>query len=131
MTHKFNWKRWATLGSLATASAALLWFEPALAKSAGEMGGHVATQGTNLAKAVSAMSFVGGIGAGAASAYKFKASRENPHQHPVGHAFGWLVACGMLLYLPQMAQNTADTFHGTGAAVNKAEGISTISTGGG
>ena len=108
------------------AGALLLGLEPALAKSAGDLGAHVASQGENLGKAVSALSYVGGMGAGAATAYKFKANRENPHQHPIGHALGWAVVCVGLMFLPQTFKNTGDTFYGTDATPNQVSGTTVI-----
>ena len=93
MQSKLAWTSLATITTV-VAGALLLGLEPALAKSAGDLGAHVASQGENLGKAVSALSYVGGMGAGAATAYKFKANRENPHQHPIGHALGWAVEIG-------------------------------------
>lgn len=125
MQSKRTWKSLAAITTVA-ASALLLWLEPALAKSAGELGAHIAGQGTNLGKAVSAMSYVGGMGAGAATAYKFKANRENAHQHPIGHALGWAVVCAGLLFLPQTFKNTGDTFYGTDATQNQVTGTTAI-----
>ena len=72
------------------------------------------------------MSYVGGMGAGAATAFKFKANRENPQQHPIGHALGWAVVCAGLLFLPQTFKNAGDTFYGTDATQNQAAGTTTI-----
>ena len=119
------WKPLAIVGTVA-AGVLLLWLDPALAKTAGELGAHLASQGENLGKAVSSMSYVGGMGAGAATAYKFKASRENPHQHPISHAFGWLVVCVALLYLPQTFKTGGDSFYGTDATKNQVSGTTVI-----
>lgn len=119
------WKSLTVVGTIA-AGVVLLWLEPALAKTAGDLGAHVASQGENLGKAVSALSYVGGMGAGAATAYKFKANRENPHQHPIGHALGWAVVCAGLMFLPQTFKNTGDTFYGTDATPNQVSGTTVI-----
>ena len=125
MQSKCTWKSLAAITTVA-AGALLVWLEPALAKTAGDLGTHIAGQGTGLGKAVSAMSYVGGMGAGAATAYKFKANRENSAQHPIGHALGWAVVCAGLLFLPQTFKNTGDTFYGTDATQNQVTGTTTI-----
>ena len=58
----------------------------------------------DLARVASQENPAGGLGlvlcrrrrAGAATAYKFKANRENPHQHPIGHALGWAVCVDLM-----------------------------------
>lgn len=125
MNQRLHGKTLAGVGLAATGLA--LWgLEPALAKTAGELGAHIASQGENLGKAVSAMSYVGGMGAGAVTAFKFKANRENPQHHPIGHALGWAVVCAGLLFLPQTFKNTGDTFYGADATPNEATGTTTI-----
>ena len=119
------WKSLTVVGTIA-AGGVLLWLEPAPAETAGDPGAHVARQGGDLGKAVSALSYVGGMGAGAATAYKFKANRENPHQHPIGHALGWAVVCAGLMFLPQTFKNTGDTFYGTDATPNQVSGTTVI-----
>jgi drug/metabolite transporter (DMT)-like permease len=125
MKEKLYWKMLAG-GGLAAAGITLIGCEPALAKTAGELGAHIASQGDNLGKAVSAMSYVIGMGAGAATAFKFKANRENPQHHPISHALGWAIVCVGLLFLPQTFKNTGDTFYGTDATQNVSTGITTI-----
>ncbi|MCB1771917.1 MAG: hypothetical protein KDJ31_19790, partial [Candidatus Competibacteraceae bacterium] len=61
MNEKLYWKMLAG-GGLAAAAITLIGCEPALAKTAGELGAHIASQGDNLGKAVSAMSYVIGMG---------------------------------------------------------------------
>lgn len=125
MQSKLAWTSLATITTV-VAGTLLVGLEPALAKTAGDLGAHVASQGENLGKAVSALSYVGGMGAGAATAYKFKANRENPHQHPIGHALGWAVVCAGLMFLPQTFKNTGDTFYGTDATPNQVSGTTVI-----
>ena len=126
MRHPLNWRRFAAPAAWAATGAALLWLEPVLAKSAGEIGAHLAGQGENLGKAVSALSYVGGMGAGAVTAYKFKANREHPQQHPIGHALGWAVVCAGLLFLPQTFKTTGDTLYGPEATPNDPQGTTAI-----
>ena len=122
---RVHWEKVGGGVTLAVAGA-LLWFEPALAKSAGEIGALIAGQGENLGKAVSAMSYAGGMGAGAATMFKFKANRESPQQHPIGHALGWAVVCAGLMFLPQTLKNAGDTFYGAGSTQNQVSGTTTI-----
>jgi hypothetical protein len=117
---------WRAAASLAAAGAALLWLEPALAKTAGELGTIWAGYGEPLGKAVSALCYPAGMAAGATSLYKLKANRDNPQHHTVGPVFGWAVVCAGLLFLPQTFKNAGDTIWGSGATVNQAAGTTTI-----
>jgi hypothetical protein len=117
---------WSAAAGWAAAGAALLWLEPALAKSAGELGTIWAGYGEPLGKAVSALCYPAGMGAGAAALYKLKANRDNPQHHTVGPVFGWAAVCAGLLFLPQTFRNAGDTIWGSGATVNQAAGTTTI-----
>jgi hypothetical protein len=108
------------------AGAALLWLEPALAKSAGELGTMWAGYGEPLGQAVSALCYPAGMGAGAAALYKLKANRDNPQHHTVGPVFGWAVVCAGLLFLPQTFKNAGDTVWGNDATQNQPAGTTTI-----
>jgi len=126
MPYQPNWRRFAAPAAWAVTGAALLWLEPVLAKSAGEIGAHLAGQGENLGKAVSALAYVGGMGSGAIAFYKFKSNRENPQQHPIGHAFGWGAVCAGLLFLPQTFKTSGDTLYGPEATQNDPKGTTII-----
>lgn len=130
MFHEIGWKRLAVVGALA-ATGALLGLEPALAMTAGEMGGHIAKQGENLGKVISMGCYLGGMGAAGIAAAEFIGHNKSPQQHPFSHGLKALGVCGMLLFLPQTFQNTGETFHGAGAAKNSPTGTTAIGGGGG
>ena len=65
-------------------------------------------------------------GGGRATAYKFKANRENPHQHPIGHAPPVGRWSAWVDVLPQTFKNTGDTFYGTDATPNQVSGTTVI-----
>ena len=57
-------RRWGAAAGWAAAGVALLWLEPALAKSAGELGEMWAGYGEPLGRAVSALCYPAGMAAG-------------------------------------------------------------------
>lgn len=118
-------RRWAAAG-WAAAGAAVLWLEPVLAKSAGELGTMWASYGAPLGTAVSALCYPAGMAAGATSLYKLKANRDNPQHHTVGPVFGWAIVCAGLLFLPQTFRNTGDTVWGDDASQNQPAGTTSI-----
>lgn len=119
-------RRWGAAAGWAAVGAALLGLEPALAKTAGELGAIWAGYGEPLGKAVSALCYPAGMAAGAASLYKLKANRDNPQHHTVGPVFGWAAVCAGLLFLPQTFKNSGDTMWGKDATKNEASGTTTI-----
>ena len=119
-------RRWGQAAAWAAGAAALLCLEPALAKSAGELGTMWAGFGTPLTKAVTALSYPLGAGAGATALYKLKANRDNPQHHTVGPVFGWAMVCVGLLYLPQTVKNSNDSIWGTGSTANQSAGMDNL-----
>jgi|GEM_PF-2901290 len=120
-----SWKS-AAGGALAAAAAGLVYLEPALAKSAGELGAHVAGQGEGLGNAFSAMMYVGGMAAGGIAALKLKANRDSPQQTPLSHFFVALGVCALLLFLPQTFKTAGDTLFGNNATPNAIGGTTII-----
>lgn len=129
MVSQFQWKKWATVGSLVAGVAALVGLEPALAMTAGEMGAHLAGQGTGLGNAISMGCYLGGMAAGGLAGAKFIGNRNSPQQHPLSHALMALGVCGLLLYLPQTFENSGHTIYGTSAAKNVVTGTTVIGGG--
>lgn len=125
-----KWKRIAAGGGGLAGTLLLLALEPALAKTAGEMGTHLASQGEGLGKAISVGCYIGGMAAGGLAAAKFMGNRASPQQHPLSHAFMALIVCGMLLFLPQTFENSGDSIFGTGSAKNAIGGTTAIGGGG-
>ncbi len=119
------WRRvgggWAAAGV-----ALLMLLEPALAKTAGEIGEHLASQGEGLGKAVSSLCYIGGMAAGGLVAMKLKANRDSPQQHPLSHAIVAGAMCAGLLFLPQTFKTAGDTIFTSSATQNQVTGTTTI-----
>ena len=126
-----DWKRIAAIGGVLAGAIAALALEPALAKTAGEMGQHLADQGQGIGKAISVGCYLFGMAAGGIAAAKFMGNRSSPQQHPLSHAFVALLVCGILLYLPQTFENSGTSLFGTEAAKNSIIGTTAIGGGGG
>ena len=99
---------------------------PVLADTAGEIGAHVASQGSDLGKAVSVVFYVLGMAAGGAAFLKLKANRDNPQQHPLSHAVVLATVCAGLLFLPETFQSTGDTIFNKNAVENNIAGTTQI-----
>lgn len=123
MKRKQTGRRWIGAAAWAGASVALLALEPALAKTLGDLATGWAAYSTPLSQAAAGLCYPLGIAAGATALYKLKANRDSPQQHHVGPVFGWAAVCAGLMFLPQYARNTGDTFWGTGATANSATGV--------
>ena len=78
---------------------------------------------TNLAKLITAVSFVMGFGFAAAAILKFKAHKDNPAQIPVGTPIALLFIAAALIYLPSLYQSVGKTIFGGGAEAGSASGI--------
>ena len=113
-------------GVAVAAGIALLVWEPALAKTAGEIGEHLASQGEGLGKAVSSLCYVGGMAAGGLAAVKLKANRDSPQQHPLSHAIVAGSMCAGLLFLPQTFKTAGDTIFTSTATQNQVTGTTAI-----
>lgn len=114
------------LGTLAVACLLFGAAWPVLADTAGEIGAHVASQGSDLGKAVSVIFYVLGMAAGGAAFLKLKANRDNPQQHPLSHAVVLGAVCAGLLFLPETFQSTGDTIFNKNAAENDIAGTTAI-----
>lgn len=120
-----HWKPWL-IGGLTAAVGALINLEPALAKTAGELGEHWAGQGAGVGKAMSALFYLGGMAAGGGAFLKLKANRDSPQQHPLSHAFALGVVCAGLLFLPTTFKTAGDTIYTNAATKNEIGGTTTI-----
>ena len=78
---------------------------------------------TNLAKLITAVSFVMGFGFAAAAILKFKAHKDNPAQIPVGTPIALLFIAAALIYLPSLYQSVGKTIFGSEAHAGSASGI--------
>ncbi|MCP5197897.1 MAG: hypothetical protein H6970_16050 [Gammaproteobacteria bacterium] len=117
-------KKWVVLSALGVAGLAIL--EPALAKTAGEIGAHIASQGEGMGKAVSSLFYVGGMAAGGGAFMKLKANRDSPQQNPLSHAIVLGLVCAGLLFLPTTFKTAGDSLYTSSATKNDIGGTTTI-----
>lgn len=115
---------------LMLAASASLYAGYALAQGATDIGGVASTitaTFTNLAKLITAVSYVAGLGFAIAAILKFKQHRDNPQQVTVGTPIALLFVAAALLYLPSLFTVAGNTIFGTSKSTASVSGTSTIS----
>lgn len=118
---------------LAFATMICLYAGPSLAAdgAAGPSGGlgdvasNVIGAMGNLAKLITAITYVMGFGFAAAAILKFKAHKDNPAQIPVGTPIALLFIAASLIYLPSLFTTVGHTVFGDNAKAGSAKGIET------
>lgn len=114
---------------LLIASTACLYAGYALAQAT-DIGGVASTITStfgNIAKLITGVSYIAGLGFAIAAILKFKAHRDNPQQNPVGTPIALLFVAAALLYLPSLFTVAGNTIFGTGKSTATVSGSSTIS----
>ena len=66
-----------------------------------------------LAKIITGLTYLFGIGFSLGAVFKFKAHKDNPTQIPVGTPFTLLFLASCMLFFPQVLQITANSTFGT------------------
>jgi intracellular multiplication protein IcmD len=115
--------------SLLVASSAFLYAGFALAQAT-DIGGVASTITAtfgNLAKLITGVSYIAGLGFAVAAILKFKAHRDNPQQVTVGTPIALLFVAAALLYLPSLFTVAGNTIFGTGKSTATVSGSSCIS----
>jgi intracellular multiplication protein IcmD len=91
----------------------------------GKVSSNITGGMTNLAKLITAASFVMGFGFAAAAILKFKAHKDNPAQIPIGTPIALLFIAGALIYLPSLYKSVGETIFGNNPSAGVATGIDT------
>jgi len=95
--------------------------------------GGVASQVTgnlgNVAKLITAASYVGGMGFAVAAILKFKAHKDNPTQVPISQGIALLFVAAALIFIPSVFGTTGATLFGGKGEVGKVSGVATFSYG--
>ncbi|OGT50640.1 MAG: hypothetical protein A3F17_04705 [Gammaproteobacteria bacterium RIFCSPHIGHO2_12_FULL_41_15] len=79
----------------------------------GDMAALITQSFGNIAKLISALSYVGGIGFALGSVMKFKQHKDNPTQIPVGTPIAMLFIASSLLFFPVVLHMTGMSVFGT------------------
>lgn len=77
----------------------------------------------NLAKLITAGSYLAGLAFSIGAIMKFKQHKDNPTQIPVGTPIAMLFIASALLFLPSLLDVTGNTMFGTGAKTGTWSGI--------
>lgn len=92
--------------------------------------GAVAAQVTgnlsNVAKLITAASYVAGMGFGVAAIVKFKAHKDNPTQVTIGMPIALLFVAAALLFIPSVYQTAGGTLFGQSGTVAGVSGITSF-----
>lgn len=111
--------------------ALLLYVSDALASSGtggiGDVANTLTTNFSNLAKLITAISYIAGLGFAVASIFKFKAHKDNPTQVPVGTPLALLFIGAALIFMPSVFQVAGKTVFGTTSGSGGATGTDPFS----
>lgn len=94
--------------------------------SLGKAAGNVTTSMENLAKLITAGSYVGGFGFAVGAILKFKAHKDNPQQIPVGTPIALIFIAAALIFLPAIFGMAEQTVFGGSASVGTVSGITSF-----
>ncbi len=118
---KFNYKH--ILVQMVSFGVFFFFFQDLLAQDAGGGGGGALTIGgmadqitnsfKNLAKLITAGSYLAGLGFAVGAIMKFKAHKDNPTQIPIGTPIALVFIAAALLFLPTILGMTGQTMFGT------------------
>lgn len=81
-------------------------------KSIGDMASTIAGSFTNLAKLITAGSYLAGLGFSIGAIMKFKQHKDNPTQIPIGTPIALIFIAAALLFLPSILGVTGQTMFG-------------------
>lgn len=109
---KAGYKYW--LSSIAFLSLFVLICHDAVAgKSIGDVAQSITGSFTNLAKLITAGSYLAGLGFSIGAIMKFKQHKDNPTQIPIGTPIALVFIAAALLFLPSILGVTGSTMFGS------------------
>lgn len=94
----------------------------------GQVAAQVTTNISNLAKLVTAGSYVAGMALAVGAIVKFKAHKDNPTQIPIGTPIALLFVGAALIFIPTVFQVSGSTLFGAKATVAGPYGIAKFGT---
>ena len=107
---------------LVTSLMAFMWADVALAESLGTMASTLTKTFGSVGKAVTALSYIAGLGFAIASILQFKQHKENPSQTPIGKPVSQILIAAALLFLPSMFSAVGNTIFKEGGTTAGASG---------
>lgn len=114
---------WITLGLLLT--SLLFCAGDAFASAATDLNAvaaNITSNFSSLARLITAISYVAGLGFAVASIFKFKAHKDNPTQIPIGTPLALLFVGAALIFMPSVFKIAGQTIFGTTGGVGGASG---------
>jgi intracellular multiplication protein IcmD len=90
---------------------------------AGEVAGKVTSNLANIARLVTAASYVAGMAFAIGAVVKFKAHKDNPTQIPIGTPIALLFVGAALIFIPSVFQVSGATLFGASGKVAGVSGI--------
>lgn len=116
-----RWYRW--IMSLLVIAAVLGMSELALAAdSLSTIATNITSTFKGLAKLITALAYVAGLGFAVGAIFKFKAHKDNPTQIPVGTPIALLFVGAALIFMPNVFTVAGQTVFGNTSAVGGATG---------
>ena len=102
----------------------------AAATTVGGVASQVLQSFKELAKLITAASYLGGLGFSIGAIMKFKQHKDNPTQIPIGTPIALVFIASALLFLPSILSVAGGTMFGQGAKTAGYGGTAVISEGG-
>ena len=96
-------------------------------KGVGGVAANVVSTFANLAKLITAGSFVAGMGFAIGAILKFKAHKDNPQQIPVGTPIALVFIAAALIFLPQIFTTAGHTLFQSGGQAGNISGVVSFS----
>ena len=90
-----------------------------MASTIGGLADSIVGSFENIGKMILGLSFIAGLGFGAAAMFKFKQHKDNPQQNPIGNPITMLLISAALVFLPGFYAPMGATM---GLSENKAGG---------
>lgn len=84
---------------------------------------NVTSNLANVAKLITAGSYVAGLGCAVAAIVKFKGHKDNPTQVPIGMPIALLFVAAALVFIPPVLKSSGATLFGGSATVAGVSGI--------
>jgi len=92
----------------------------------GSVASNVTTNLGNVAKLITAGSYVAGFGFAVGAIVKFKAHKDNPTQIPISMPIALLFVAAALIFIPSVFKSTGITLFGGTSGVGKISGITSF-----
>lgn len=92
----------------------------------GTVASQVTTNVANIARLITAASYVAGMAFAVGAIVKFKAHKENPTQVPIGQAIALLFVAAALIFIPTVFKVSGATLFGASGEVAGVSGVTSF-----